>query len=460
MTRPTYSLRPALAVALLLAACTPAPTGGLPAPVPEATPAASPSAAPSASPATAPSQPAGFAVRGLVVDLDRTPVASATVVARAGDAEVGQAVTAGDGSYTLTLPAGRYDVTASKEGLTRRTRAVEVAGEATLHFGPQPEELGNPFFLADDPEIEAVTVEEREAGQGLAVSLALSEPLTEAGRQAFADAFRLYAGSETEFLKLSSTSVARRQLAGTWDDAGRVFTARYEGPYLASGEGDVFYAVALLQDELEDEKDPVTRETKWEDLGLVDAGGRALGRGQTRYAFKKAELFELGAQQLTDPLFGYFVQDRRWRLTHEGRFRFRARRDETPPALVSAQLRRDREVGTTSRADILTLTLSEPMSAAKDAKELDWTRLDKDRELVVLNGSELPTGPEFKPMSSGLRVREVVVDTTDARVVELLYPVGTFDDLKRVEVTLGPDMRDPAGNRPDPERSKAVVTVN
>jgi hypothetical protein len=398
-------------------------------------------------------------VRGVVVDLERKPVADATLTARAGETVAGTARTAADGSYTLTLPVGRYDLTAAKDGMIRRTRAVDLAGDATFHFGPQPEDLGNPFFLADDPEIEAVTVEEREAGQGMAVTLSLSEPLVEAGRRAFADAFRLYAGTETEFLKVMSTSVARRKLETSWDASGRAFTARYEGPYLASGETDAYYAVALLQDELEDEKDPVTRETKWEDLGLLDAAGRSLGRGQTRYAFKKAELYELGAQQLTDPVFGYFVQDRRWRLTHEGRFRFRAKRDEKPPALVSATLRQDREVGT-SRADLLTLTFSEPMSAARDAKELDWTRLDKDRELVVLNVSKLPSGPEFQPLSSSVKVREVVIDRTDARVVELLYPVGTFDDLARVEVTLGVDMRDPAGNKPDPEKSKAVVTVN
>jgi hypothetical protein len=460
MTHSTLFSRPALAAALWLAACAPAPTGGLPAPGASSTPVQAPSVVPSVAASVSPSAPAGFSVRGFVFDLDRAPVAGATVTARVGETLAGTSLTAADGSYALTLPAGRYDLTAAKDGLTRRTRAVDLAGDATFHFGPQPNDLGNPFFLADDPEIEAVTVEERQAGQGMAVTLTLSEPLVETGRRAFADAFRLYAGTETEFLKVMSTSVARRKLETSWDASGRAFTARYAGPYLASGETDTHYAVALLQDELEDEKDPVTRETKWEDLGLVDAAGRSLGRGQTRYAFKKAELFPLGAQQLTDPVFGYYVQDRRWRLTHEGRFRFRAKRDETPPSLVSAQLRQDSEVVGNVRADILTLTFSEPMSAAKDGKELYWTRLDKERSLVVLNVSSLPAGPEFKPLGASVQLREVIVDRADPRVVELHYPSGTFEDLKRVEVTLGPDMRDPAGNRPDPEKSKAVVTVN
>jgi hypothetical protein len=457
MNRRLSLLRPALLAALALAACAPPPVAGpaLVSPTPSPTPTASSTLPPSA----APSAPTGFTVRGSVTDLDRAPVAGATVTARTGTTTAGAAQTAADGTYALTLPAGRYDLTASKDGLTRRSRAVDVAGDVSVSFGPSADDPGNPFFLADDPEIEAVTVEEREAGQGLTVTLALSEPLVPAGREAFADAFRLHAGTETEFLKATSTSVTRRRLETAWDEAGRTFTARYEGPYVASGQADAYYAVTLLQDELEDEKDPFTRETKWEDLGLLDAAGRSLGRGQVRFAFRKPELFPLSAEQLTDPAFGYYVQDRRWRLTHEGRFRFRAKRDEVPPALVSATLRRDQEVGTAA-ADILTLTLSEPMSAARDAKELYWTRLDKARELVVLNVSTEAAGPAFKPAGGSVGLRDVFVDRTDARVVELHYPVGSFDDLARVEVTLGPEMRDPAGNGPDPEKSKIVVKVN
>ncbi|MEB3220813.1 MAG: carboxypeptidase-like regulatory domain-containing protein [Candidatus Sericytochromatia bacterium] len=457
MTRHATTPRLALVLGLAVAACAPAPAGGpAPTPPPVATPA--PVASVTAPPTAAPSAPAGFAVRGVVVDLDRSPVASATVVARAAEATAATAVTAADGSYTLRVPAGAYDLTASRDGFTRRTRPVAVSGDTTVHFGPQPDELGNPYFLADDPEIEAVQVVEREPGQGLTLTVTVSEPLTEEGRSAFTDAFRLYAGTETEFLKVVTTSVTRRKLEAAWDSAGRAFTARYEGPYLATGETDVHYAVALLQDQL-DERDPETRELMWEDLGLKDAKGRSLGRGQTRYAFLKPELFELGAQQLTDEVFGARIEDRRWRLTHEGRFRFRARRDDAPPGLVSATLRQDREVGT-SRADILTLTFSEPMSAARDNDDLYWTRLNKDRDLVVLNVSDQPAGPEFKPLASAVRPREVLVDRSDARLVELHYPVGSFDDLARVEVTLGPDMRDPAGNKPDPAKSKLVVVVN
>jgi hypothetical protein len=392
------------------------------------------------------------------VDLERTPLAGVSVTAAASGAVVATADTAADGSYALTLPAGAYTLTAAKPGFTRRAQPVTVTGDTTVHFGPQADALGNPWFLADDPEIEAVAVKEASPGQGLTLELRLSEPLTAAAQQAFTDAFRLYAGTETPFLRPGISTVARRRLEASWDKDGQRFTCRYAGPYLASGELDASYAVALAQDELEDERDPVTRETKWEDLGLVDAGGRSLGRGQTRFAFKRPEFFELSAFQLTDPTHGYFVQDRRWRLTHEGLFRFKAARDADGPAVLEGSLRYDRESGAL-RADILTLTLNEPMSAAKNASELYYTQLDKARDLVVLNGSAESAGLAFKPVAASLRPREVVIDLLDARVVELHYPVGSFDGLKRLEVTLGPDMRDPAGNRPDATRSKVVVVV-
>jgi hypothetical protein len=392
-----------------------------------------------------------------VLDLDRSPVKGAWVVALQGGVEVASTVAGADGAYALAVPAGAYELRAGREGFTRRTRPVTVPADGAVNFGPTAEDLGNPYFLADDPEIERVEVLEGAPGQNLEVRVHLSEPLVEAARTPFTDAFRLYAGTETPFLRQVSTTQARRRLETRWDAAGRVFTARYAGPYLASGQAVAWYAVALAQDPL-DEKDPDTREGRWEDLGLVDGSGRALGRGQMRYAFLKPELFPLGAEQLTDKLFGFYVQDRRWRLTHEGRFRFRAGRDAEGPGLVDASLRRDRDYGALA-GDMLTLRFSEPMSAAKDEDNLFWTALRREQELVVLNVSDQASGPEFRPLAAALSVRELEIDRDDAREVRLYYPTGTFKDVKRVEVTLGKDVLDPAGNRPDPSRSRFVITV-
>jgi hypothetical protein len=398
-------------------------------------------------------------LRGVVVDLERTPLAGVKVVAQRGAVEAGSVETGPDGAYSLALPAGDYEVTASKPGLTRRTRRVSLAADGqVLSFGPVAEDLGNPFFLADDPEIEQVEVTERAPGQGLAVTLRLSEPLSAASRVPFERALRLNVGSETEFLKVASTTVPRRALAGAWSDDGRAFTVRYEGPYLASGELDAWYSVSLLQRERPDERDPATRETLWDDLGIVDDTGRRLGRGQMRFAFRVPELFPLGPDQLNDKAFGFYIQDRRWRLTHQSLVRFRAARDSSGPTLVNVQFAPDRTFGAAA-ADELILTLDEPMSAARRQDDLYWTPLEAGSDLVILNGSKEASGPAFQPVTAGLRPREVLVDRADPRLVSVLYPVGTFDDLARLEVTLGPAFKDPAGNAPNPAGGKRVVVL-
>jgi hypothetical protein len=68
--------------------------------------------------------PAGFALTGEVLDDSRKFVVGATVTARQGGRDVATATTTANGAYSLNLPAGKYDVSATKKGLTTRTQPV------------------------------------------------------------------------------------------------------------------------------------------------------------------------------------------------------------------------------------------------------------------------------------------------------------------------------------------------
>jgi hypothetical protein len=386
----------------------------------------------------------------------RDRLASATITALRGEDAVASDTTRADGRYELALAPGEYRLLATRAGHTTRRRSVVVGGgDTTCDFGPSEEDATNPYWLSDVPEVERVDVKEDAPGGPLTVALRLSEPLPEAARSRFGEVFELVSGTSTTFLRTGASSRKRLKTETKWDDAGQVFTLRYAGPYLASGATDVAYSVLLTQDVLET-RDPVTRDFERENLGIADAAANRLGRGDVRYAFLKRELFPPSPEQLTDRVFGYLVQDRRWNLTHEGLYRFVARRDEAGPALVAARIELDEElIG--QAYDELRLTLSEPMSVAKDRDNLAYTSLDKARRLVVLNASLDATGEAWQPLAATLR--DLEIDEVDPTLVTLRFPQGTFEDLKRVEVTLGPDFRDPVGNLPDEARSRAVVSL-
>lgn len=451
--------------ALLASACSPgaqvtapgastAPTTAPSASAQPTTPSAAPSLAASATPS--PALPAA-SLGGLVVDINRDPLPGASLKVMRGDALVAEAVTGPDGRYTIGLPEGSYVVSATKAGYLTRAQSVEVKGPTTLHFGPEFSDSVNPYWLADTPEIEAVEVKEAAPGGPLALRLRFSEPLPEASRPGVSDNFEFMAGTSLEFLRVTSSTAVRRRVETGWEEDGRVFVFKYDGPYLASGEADVRYTVRLRQDDLET-KDPETQEFELEDLKITDAAGNPLGRGKMAYAFKKPRLFEPSTEQLTDRQFGYLVQDRRWNLSHDGTFSFTAARDTTKPGLKRVVMNVDETDGSQG-SDILTLYFDEPMNAARSRDELEWTRLDKDKPMVFLSVSDKPTGSEFRPIDENIKIRKIEFDLNDASIVHVHYPAGTFVDEERVDVTLTSEARDPAGNGPDPKRGHLVGPV-
>ena len=78
----------------------------------------------------------GETLSGTVTDSDGNPIPDATVEAinastRSTEAN---ATTDTNGTYEMTVDSGDYDVTASKSGLSPRTKSVTVAGDTTVNF--------------------------------------------------------------------------------------------------------------------------------------------------------------------------------------------------------------------------------------------------------------------------------------------------------------------------------------
>lgn len=420
---------------------------------PSTAPSDSPSAGPSAGASGGPSAATGMRrITGIVADIDRNPMPGAGVVAKRGDDEVARTTTDKDGRYTIDLPAGELSVTASFKGYTTRTQLLKGEGDVRLNFGADLDDQANPFFLADTPEVERVEVLEDAPAGPLTLRVHLSEPLPAASQARFAELFELRRGRDVEFLRARTSGNARLLTESTWSEEGKVFTFTYKGPYLPSGETDAIYTAVLDQRQLET-KDPVTQELEWTDLRIEDDQGNAIGRGRADYTFKKADIFPPSLEMLTDKEFGYYVQDRRWRLTHEDGFSFTAKRDDVPPEMDFVELVVDDDQGT-ENADILRIRFKEPMSAARDRDDLEFTRLDKDRPPVLLNVAKDEAGKNLEPLSSALTIRKIEVDYNDPRNVFIYYPLNAFDDFEFVEVTLTPEALDPAGNAPDPKRNR------
>lgn len=435
-------------------------------PRPSTPPVVTPTATPGPVPSQTPAALQTLSLTGRVTDLERLPLAEVILQAVLEDgtassdvepAVVASARTDGEGRYDLELPAGAYRISAGKDGFTPREQTVQLTGNQTLDFGPSVEDGANPYGLSDDLEVTRVEVLEDAPGGPLALKMHLSEPLSAAARKAFEEHLVLEAASSQPFLRPSTTTAYRLKVTGDWDTAGQVYTFRYQGPYLASGEVETRYALSFEQDELET-KDPVTRELEWEDLGIVDADGNHLGRGRVDYAFKRAIFYPLILDQLADKTYGYFMADRRWRLTHEGVFSFVAQRDNQQPGLERAEMRL-RQSRRGASYDELTLYFSEPMHVAKNREELEYHRFDKDREMAILNVSGSKEGDTFKPLGSSVKLQGFVFDPDYPERVIFQYPGGSFANQERVEVYLGTDLRDPAGNKADPARLRAVGPI-
>ena len=459
--------RPTLEFSIgLVAICLTLPAGCAPAAGPVVTPSAAPSSEPTTAPSVAPSviptetpvaPSATHRLAGAVIDINRDPLAGATVTVRRGEQVVETLKTAADGTYSVSLPAGTYEVTASHTGHTTRTRSAKLEADLSLSFGPTPDDQANPYFLADTPEVERVEVQEEAPGGPLTLRVHLSEPVTASSQKAFDDHFELRAGRSVEFLVSRPGGSNRLKTASSWEEDGKVYVFSYPGPYVASGPTDALYTVALEQEELET-TNRETLEPNFEDLGIEDEAGNDLGRGRAAYAFVKPQIFPPSLEQLVDATWGFLVQDRRWRLSHDASFTFAARRDEAPPALSRVELEVEAAVGS-RHFDVLTLRFTEPMSAAKDRDNLNYTRLSVDRPFVVLNVAADAAGKELKPLSSTLQPRDVIFDPLDPSIVYLHYPSNYFDKQTFIEVTLTPEALDPAGNKPDPENNRLLGRV-
>lgn len=453
-----FRLAPPLAL-LLSMGCAPVPGANTQAtPTPAAT--VMPSMAPSQAPAPSASPIAStFDVTGKVLDDEIAGVSGATITAHsAGQPDV-TALTSGDGSYALKLPAGTFDLTASKAGWTHRTQSVTLAGAMVVNFGAQTSLGVDPYFLSNNPEIERVDVKEDAPGGPLTLGLVMSEPLTKESQQSFEYLFQLDAGTSTAFVRASGgSSEYNLKSENSWDADGKVFTFKYKFPYLASGDTEVTYSARLRQNQLTT-KDAVTREFDWDDLHIVDAIGKSLGKNRAQYAFLAPKLFTLAPELLTDFKYGYYTDQRRWNLTHQPTFRFTAAKDTKAPSLQSVSVSKKEKIGT-GEADILALHFDKAMRVAKDKDNPTYTRLDKDKALVVINVSKFKSGSNPTPLSASNKPRLIEFSRTDDNVVYLHYPSGTFETFEWVEVTLDRDFLDPVGNRPDPAHSKLTGSIN
>jgi hypothetical protein len=388
----------------------------------------------------------------MVYDDDLAPMAGVNIAATGASGQ-GTATTDGSGRYVMTLPAGTYTVTASKETFVERTQSIELGAAATLDFGGQNSLGGNPFFLTGAPEIRRIEVKEAAPGGPLTLTLEMSEALTEASRQNFTNRFEVRTGNDKEFLRADVAAEPYLRTTATWDTTGRVFTFTYAEPYLAG----VNYIVRLRQRPL-DKIDPVTDEQSYETLNIVDAQGAVLGMGRADYAFLRPTLDTLAFRDLGDDDIGYTPAVRRWRLTHTGMHSFTSSADTTAPGLISAKVDVEKRVGT-SLQDVMELHFTEPMRVARDKEDGDYTLLDRNKELVVVNVSTSLDGTSPKPLEDRFIVTDVKFSTVDPKVVYLYYPSGAFKNQRWVEVNLGADMKDPAGNKPDPAKNRASGPV-
>jgi hypothetical protein len=236
----------------------------------------------------------------------------------------------------------------------------------------------------------------------------------------------------------------------TWDVTGQVLTIRYAHPYVASGAATVTYSLKLRQRLT----DPAIADS-WETLGIKDAEGNEMGRNRADFAFVKQDLFIISYLQLNSETWGKNALDRRWNLTHGPQQTFTAARDTTGPGLTAASARTEVAVGTKT-VDVLELRFTEPMRAAKTREDFRFTYLQHDRDIIRLRVSARTDGSQPRDLGA-IQPSAVRFSSTDTSVVFLDLPAGTFKDQKWVEITLGPDARDPAGNAPD--AAKAVVTA-
>lgn len=449
---------------LVLIGCAPAqttpPVGGA-STAPTATPSAVESAATaSATPVASPTA-AGFALTGLVWDDKRAAVQGATVTASLNGQAAGNATTAADGGYSIMLPAGAYDVTATKDGMTTRTQHVTVSGATTLGFGTDVQGGANAYFLSDSLEIQKVDVKEDAPGGPLTMAFTMSEPLSTDAQRNFQTYFALDAGSSvgTKFLQATPVSEQYLETTSQWDAAGKVFTFKYNQPYLASGPGgNVSYTAYLHQEQL-DTKDPVTREQQWQDLHITDAAGNPLGKGRVAYAFWKDPMAVLDSNLLINFQYGYYTDERRWNLTHTSTFSFQAATDTTLPQLLSVSAETNRPIGDRIE-DVVELHFNKPMRAAKSVDDPTFTRLDTDtkKHLVAISVSKNDNGSQ-PSASSYTTPTEVEFSKTDPNLVLFHYVGGAFKDQHWIEVTTLSDMLDPAGNAMDPAHSRVSGPV-
>lgn len=422
-----------------------APNAGAP------TPGASAPASPPASPATGGEAAAGFQITGHVQDEELGALEGVTVTANTATGVAGTATTGADGRYRLSLAPGGYEVRATKPGFTERAQAFTVAGATTVNFGGLEAAGANPYFLSTTPEIARVEVKEEAPGGPLTLALHLSEPVTKASQENFTSRFEVLAGASEPFLRAAVAPVTALRSEATWDASGRVFTFRYTEPYLAGAT----YTARLRQIPL-DKIDPVTRETAWEDLRITDEAGHPLGKNRADFAFLRQPLELIHFRDLANKDLGHTDAIRRWNLTHRPNHQFVSAQDVSAPGLVSVRGNTEQRIGDKVQ-DVLELRFTEPMRVVKDRDQTTYTLLDRAKQLVTLNVSASPDGAAPEPFNAV--VSEVAFSRSEPKLVYLYFPAGTFKDLDWVEVTLGVDARDPAGNKPDPQKSRVSGAI-
>lgn len=443
---------PVLATALVLG-CTGVPSV-TPTGAPSGAGAPSPSPVPSAAPSAA---QASYQLTGTVYDDNLSPVAGASVTAEASGTPAVKGLTGADGRYTLALAGGAYTVTAAKAGWTTRSQALSVAKSATLDFGSVAADPVNPFYLSDTPEVSRVDVHEDAPAGPLTLVVHLSEPLTVSSQENFVNRLQLLSGTSSPFLEIGAPygTLTTQQ---SWDAAGQTLTVHFAGPYVPSGQTPQTYTLRLRQSAL-DTKDPVTQETQWEDMGIADAAGNAIGEGRATDAFLDPTLAPFPLALVANKSWGYYAEEARWNLTHSGGYTFTAAKDTLHPAPVSLTVATQGETQDSgpsgSGDDVMTLHFNEPMWAAKDAANPQYNRLDVTKDLLAeIDGSKNPDGSGAQPLV-GVKPTRVQFSLDDPTIVQLHFTLGSFVNVRWVKVKLGPDMLDPAGNAPDPSNATA-----
>lgn len=445
------------ALALACGACAPAqpvgPTAGEAPPTASVAPSALPSLAASPSPSPLQAQVTGF-----VLDEALGPIVGAEVAA--SGAAAAKATTDAQGRYALALAPGKWQLVASKAGHTQRSREVDLAaGAASVNFGGiEADGQTNPYFLSGALEVTQLRVVEAKPEGPLVLDLAFSEAVASgAAQKAAIDRVELQAGGNVPFLRTVGGGVGRLQMQAAFQEGGQVLRLTYPHAFLASGplSGTPRYAVAFQQNAT-DRKDPVTRETVYEDMGIMDEQGQALGRGRAAYAFLQPALAFLSPTVMVDKTFGFGPTERRWNLTHTSQLAFTAPQDTTLPALLSVSVDVEEQLGNVGR-DLMKLTFNKPLRVAKDRDNPHFTRLDKDKDLVVVNVAKENGG--LTPLGAAKPLEVEFLDQ-EPNVLYLRYAFGLFKDQKRVEVILGRDFLDPAGNGPDPAKARVEGVVS